>query len=88
MVTQLAYRIERLRRYRIWQVWWWVAVLCWMASVSRVFAASDLQPLVDAANPGDTITLQPGETYTGAVIDKQNLTIDLNDATIVPGPSG
>ncbi|MCB8950810.1 MAG: right-handed parallel beta-helix repeat-containing protein [Ardenticatenales bacterium] len=44
-----------------------------------------LQDLVDAANPGDTITLTPGEQYIGATVDKAGLTIEMNGATIFPG---
>ncbi|MCB8950820.1 MAG: right-handed parallel beta-helix repeat-containing protein [Ardenticatenales bacterium] len=47
--------------------------------------SESLQALVDAANPGETITLTPGTIYLGAIVNKPGLTIDLNGATLAPG---
>ncbi|MCA9937139.1 MAG: right-handed parallel beta-helix repeat-containing protein [Anaerolineales bacterium] len=51
-------------------------------------ATSSLQNLVDVANPFDTITLDSGRSYVGATVNVDDLTINLNGATILAGSPG
>ncbi|GAB4164279.1 MAG: hypothetical protein Fur0021_39830 [Candidatus Promineifilaceae bacterium] len=73
---------------QIWQRWWLLVFLVWTGPLPDSPPAGDLQALIDAAYVGDTITLQPDQAYTGAVVYKPGLSLNLNGATIMSGPTG
>ena len=80
---------ERLRL--LWLCFWGVVGSLLVAPTSANYqtpqsSATALQPVIDAAPPGSLVSLNRGEVYTGAVIDKPGLTLDLNGAIIVPSP--
>lgn len=65
-----------------------VAVVLWAAVPSTAAALASLQPLIDAAKPGDVITPPPG-VYAGPLVIDKALTLDGNgQVTLDSGGTG